>query len=178
MADLNFDPVIGEEVSVLGRMEFFRIVSVQPSGRIAPPNLQNIAAGALGLGTVDLQVVGSDSILRGVPWAWLQFDDETRPVRRVIDWLKTNPDPSHPYPDYVVGYEVETGEDHEGDPAYFIRFIVDPDYFEGDGKDSDARIGDLSQFLQRVRTELLEVYPDRRPYVRVLEQRRLLDVAS
>jgi hypothetical protein len=177
MADLNFDPIIGEEVCVLGRMEFFKIINVQPSCRIAPPNLQNIAAGALGLGTVDLQILGNNTILEGVPWALLQYNDETRPVRRTIEWLKTNPD-GRRYPDYIVDYEVETGNDHAGNPSIFVRFLVDPDYFYENGQASQEKIAQLNEFTDEVQQTLLSLGLNRWTYVRAGEARRELDVAS
>jgi hypothetical protein len=178
MANLNFDPVVGEEVRILGRAGLFKIVRVdRPDVRIAPPNARDIAAGALGLGTVDLQIVGSDSVVQDVPWALLQFDDEARPVRRAIEWLSTDPD-NLKHPSYIVDYEIEAKNDHAGNPSIFVRFLVDPDFFYENGRPSQENIDALNEFTFEVKQILLGLGLERWIYVQTGVARRTLDVAS
>ena len=101
MDDLNLNPVVGEEVRWGYQPGVFRIVRVRQPGDEHPnPNLRTPVSG---MGTVDLRREGSDFIHEGVPWAVLQYVDETRPVCRAIEWLKTNPD-NRQYPGYIVDY--------------------------------------------------------------------------
>jgi hypothetical protein len=158
MANLSFDPVVGEEVHTPGHYGGpFKIVAVHSTSRS-------------GLGTVDLRQVGNDYFLPGVPWSMLLFD-ETRPVRRAIEWLRENP--VVPFPDYVLDYHVEARDDHQGNPAFYIRFIVEPD-----DQPSPEKIRELNRFLNSVSTMLLSLGLDRWPYVQVSEKRSLIDVAS
>jgi len=175
MADLNFDPRVGEEVRVLGRPGLYKVVRVytmsptatwRTEGDIGPPS------SALELMFVDLKSEESGNVLRGVP-AYserLKFD-ETRPVHRAIEWLKENP--VVPFPDYVLDYKVEAKDDHQGSPAFYIRFFVEPD-----DQPSPERIKELNRFLGSVSTMLLGLGLERWPYVQVSEKRSLLDVAS
>lgn len=158
MANLNFDPIIGEEVHTPGHYGGpFRIVAVHPTTHS-------------GLGTVDLKQTGNDHLVSGVPWTMLLFD-ETRPIRRAIEWLKENP--VVPYPDYVIDYQVEAKDDHQGNPAFYVRFIVEPD-----DQPSREKIKELNRFLDSVTTLLLSLGLDRWPYVHVAEKRSLVDVAG
>jgi hypothetical protein len=100
----------------------------------------------------------------------LRFD-ETRPIRRAIEWLRENP--VVPFPDYVLDYQVEARDDHQGNPAFYIRFIVEPD-----DQPSREKIRELNAFLDSVSTVLLSLSLDRWPYVQVSAKRSLLDVAS
>jgi hypothetical protein len=170
MGYLNFDPEEGEEVGALGHSGRFRIVKVYPSGHIAPPGLQNPGAGITTLGTVDLKLVGinHDFFLRGVPWSTLLFD-ESRPVRRALAWMETQ----DPFPDFILGYDVELKDDHEGNPAFTIRFFV-----EAEDQPSAKSTKELNRFLGQVETTLLSLSLNRYPYVQVAERPRLLNVAS
>ena len=158
MANLSFDPVTGEDVTTRGHTGLFTIDSICPSGHP-------------GLGTADLKLVGTEHYERGVPWSMLNFWDETRPIRRAIEWLKANP--VVPFPSYVVDYQVEARDDHQGNPAFYVRFFVEPD-----DQPSPEKIKGLNRFLGSVQTMLLSLGLDRWPYVQVSEKRRLLDVAS
>jgi hypothetical protein len=126
---------------------------------------------------VDLKRTGNDSRVRNVPWTWLEYVDETRPVRRAIEWLKTNPD-NRPYPAYIVNYELEARNDHAGDPSIFVRFLVDSDYFYENGRASQERIAALNEFTYQVQQVLLGLDLDRSTYVQTGQARRALDVAS
>jgi hypothetical protein len=97
--------------------------------------------------------------------------DETRPVRRAIEWLKENP--VVPIPNYVLDYQVEARDDHQGNPAFYVRFFVEPD-----DQPSPEKIKELNRFLGSVQTMLLSLGLDRWPYVQVSEKRSLLNVAS
>lgn len=175
MGDLNFDPIVGEKVRVLGRPGLFRVVRVymkpptrtwRTKGDLGPPSP------ALELMFVDLKSEGNGEVLAHVPAnsEKLRFD-ETHPVRCAIEWLKENP--VVPFPDYVLDYQVEARDDHQGSPAFYIRFFVEPD-----DQPSPEKIKGLNRFLDSVSTMLLSLGLDRWPYVQVSEKRSLLDVAS
>ena len=171
----NFDPVVDEEVRVGFRPGIFRIVQVHPLGEEHPnPNLDTTQSI---FGTVDLRQKGSGFALPAIPWHLLKYVDETRFVRRTIDWLKTSPD-GRKYPDYIVDYEVKDGEDHEGNPSIFVRFLVDPDYFYENGHASQEKVAALNEFLDGVRDELLSLDLGRWISVQAGQARRALDVAS
>jgi hypothetical protein len=173
--DLNLEPTVGEEVRVDYRSGVFRVVKVHKPGEDHPnPNLRTPESQS---GTVDLRREEDGFDLPAIPWSRLNFVDETRPVRRAIEGLKTNSD-GPIYPNYVVDYEVKTGDDHEGNPAFFVRFLVDPNYFYRGGRISEERITELNLFLSEVQTTLLRLDLDRWSYVRASEARGALDVAS
>jgi len=175
MKDLNLDPVAGEEVRVPDRPGVFRIIRVYRPGEEHPNRNLRTAEGLSG--TVDLKQKENGFDLPAIPWHRLDYVDETRRVRRVIEWLKSNPE-GGVYPDYIVDYEVRTGDDHAGNPSIFVRFFVDPEYIYENGRPSDEKVAALNQFLDKVRQELLGLDLDRWIYVRAGETRRLLDVAS
>jgi len=174
MSDLNFDPIVGEEVRVLGRPGLYKVVRAymkssrvwRTEGDVGPPS------SPLELMFVDLRSEESGKILMDVP-AYserLKFD-ETRPVRRAVEWLRENP--VVPFPDYVLDYQVEAKDDHQGNPSFYVRFFVEPD-----DQPSPEKIKELNRFLSSVQTMLLSLGLDRWPYVQVSEKRSLLDVAS
>jgi len=171
----NFDPVEGEEVRVGFRPGIFKIIQVRPPGEEHPK--QDLHTSQSIFGTVDLRQKGSGFALPAIPWHLLNYVDETRFVRRTIDWLKTNPDGRN-YPDYIVDYEVKEGEDHGGNPSIFVRFFVDPDYFSENGHASQEKIAALNEFLDGVRDELRSLELERWISVGPGEARRALDVAS
>jgi len=175
MDGLNFDPYVGQQVRVLGRPGVFRIIHVyQPSEEHPNPGLRT-SEGLLG--TVDLKREEDGFGLPAIPWYRLNYIDDTDRVRHAIEWLKTNPG-GRPYPGYVVDYEVETGNDHAGNPSIFVRFLVDPDYFYENGRPSQERIAALNEFTYQVQQTLLGLGLFRWTYVRAGEARRALDVAS
>jgi hypothetical protein len=175
MDTLNLAPVVGEEVRWADLPGVYKIVRVRAPGNDHPnPNLQTPLSG---FGTVDLKQVGSNFTHEAVPWAVLKYVDEATLVRRAIEWLKTKPD-GRSFPDYVVDYEVTAGDDHAGNPAIFVRFFVDPDYFYRDAWPPNEKAAELNQFLDEVQTELLSLDLNRWIYVRASEAQRDLDVAS
>ena len=173
---LNLDPAVGEEVRVRYRPGVFRITQVYRPGEEHPNFHLRTDEGRLN-GTVDLRREADGFSLPAIPWNRLTFVDETRPVRRAIDWLKTSPE-GQKFPDYVVGYEVTAGDDHAGESAFFVRFIVDPDYLYRDPWPPNEKIAELNKFMEQVQTELLSLDLGRWIYVRAGEARRALDVAS
>lgn len=175
MDGLSFDPMVGQEVAVLGRMGVFRITHVYQPGEEHPnPNIRTPEGR---LGTVDLKREDDGFALPAISWFRLRYLDETGPVRHAIEKLKTSPDRRN-YPDYIVGYEVETGSDHASNPSIFVRFLVDPDYFYENGRPSEEKIDALNAFIYQVQQVLLGLGLDRWTYVRAAEARRALDVAS
>jgi hypothetical protein len=175
MDGLSFDPVVGQEVCVLGRPGVFRIIHVYQPGEEHPnPNLRTQEGQS---GTVDLKREEDGFGLPAIPWYRLTYVDDTGRVLHAIEWLKTNPD-GRKYPDYIVDYEIETGSDHAGNPSIYVRFFVDPEYFYENGRPSEEKIASLNGFLYDVQQILLGLGLDRWTYVRSAEARRTLDVAS
>jgi len=162
MAEINLDPRPGEEVLVRGHSGRFKITNVDPC--VDSHRLPKF------YGWVDVEHLTTGFKLLHIPVEALIFDDE-RPVYRAIEWLKGNP--VVPFPDYIVDYRVESREDHQGNPAFFICFFVEPD-----DQPSPEKIKELNRFLGSVETMLLSLSLDRWPYVQVSEKRSLLDVAS
>jgi len=173
----NFDPVIGEEVRVQGQSGLYKIIGVDRAVvRFAMPGMPVITDGS---NVVSLRREGRNTldVIGGVPWTSLVYVDETRAVRRVIEWLKTNPDDLH-YPENIGGYEIEARNDHAGNPSIFVRFLADTDYFYENGRTSQERIATLNKFTFEVEQILLGLGLDRWIYVRFGEVRRALEVAS
>ncbi len=162
MAELDLDPRIGEEVFVRGHSGRYKITHVDPC-------IDNDRIGRF-LGWVDLEQLSTGFKLRHIPVGALNFDEE-RPVYRAIEEMKDSG--TIRFPGYVLDYQVESKEDHQGNPAFFVRFFVEPD-----DQPSPEKIKELSRFLSSVETMLLSLSLDRWPYVQVSEKRRLLDVAS
>ncbi|MGA3264669.1 MAG: hypothetical protein ABSC47_11570 [Terracidiphilus sp.] len=175
MDGLNFDPYAGQKVRVRGWPGVFRIDKVyQPNEEHPNPNLRTEE----GLqGTVDLKREEDGFEKPSTPWYRLNYVDETDPVRHAIEWLKTNPE-GRVFPAYIDNYEVTAGDDHAGNPAIFVRFFVDQDYFYENGRASEEKIDALNAFLYEVQQILLGLGLDRWTYVRAAEARRVLDVAS
>jgi hypothetical protein len=174
MSDLNFDPIVGEEARLLGRPGLYKVARVyMKSSRIWRTKDGNgTPSSPLELMFVDLKSEESGEVLTDVP-AYserLKFD-EARTVRRAIEWLRANP--VVPFPDYLLDYQVEAKDDHQGNPAFYVRFFVEPD-----DQPSPEKIKGLNRFLDSVSTLLLSLGLDRWPYVQVSEKRSLLDVAS
>ena len=172
----NFDPVEGEEVRVEGYPGLFRIAQVHSPLRSFPGMAPSGLAGMVTLESVGFGAT-QQRRLDGIPWTSLRYTDESRPVRRAIEWLKTNPD-GKKFPEYVVNYEVKVGDDHAGNPSIFVRFLVDPDYFYENGRPSQENIAALNKFTFEVQQFLLGLDLDRWIFVRSGEARRALDVAS
>jgi hypothetical protein len=175
MSDLNFDPIVGEEVRVLGRPGLYRVVRVyrKPPSRTWRTNGDvGPSTSALEVLFVDLKSEDSSEILKEIPAhsEKLRFD-ETHPIRSAIEWLKENP--IVPFPEYVLDYQVEAKDDHQGNPAFYVRFIAEPD-----DQPSPEKIRELNRFLDSVTNLLLSLSLDRWPYVQVSAKRSLLDVAS
>jgi hypothetical protein len=168
MAEINLDPQVGEEVSVQGHSGSFRITKVDHC-------IDNYRTTRF-YGSVDVEELVTGFKLEHIPVAALIYGED-RPVRRALEWLKTNRDKKQ-YPDYIVDYEVETGNDHAGNPSIFVRFLVDPDYFYENGRVSQEKIAALNEFTYEVQQTLLSLGLDRWTYVRAGEARRALDVAS
>lgn len=174
MSDLNFDPIVGEEVRVLGRPGLYKVVRVytkssrvwRQEGDFGPPS------SPLQFMFVDLKSAESGEVLTEVPARSerLKFD-EAHPIRCAIEWFKENP--VVPFPDYVLDYKIEARDDHQGNPSFYVRFFVEPD-----DQPSPEKIKELNRFLGSVSTLLLSLGLNRWPYVQVSEKRSLLDVAS
>jgi hypothetical protein len=151
MGDLNFDPIVGEEVRVLGRPGLYKVVRVyiksskiwRTKGDVGPPSPP------LRLVFVDLKSEESGAVLLGVPSISenLRFD-ETHRVRCVLEWLKQ--DESFRYPTGIVDFHVDSEERFDGEPQFVVRFLVDPAV-----QPTRERVWEWNEFTSRVRERIL-----------------------
>ncbi len=162
VSEINLDPQVGEEVSLQGHWGRFRITRVDPC--IDNDRLTRYH------GWVDVSELVTGFQHEHIPVEAVLYDED-RPVYRAIESLRKNPEAA--FPAYVVDYTVETGEDHYGNPAFFVRFLVDPD-----DQPPPEKIKELNRFRDIVETKLLSLPLSRRPFVLIKEKRSLLDVAS
>lgn len=84
-------------------------------------------------------------------------------VRRVEEAVR-----SHPLPPFVTGFDVEYGDDHDGDPALWVLFTL------RDGgvprtprlEEVKPQIDEMNALVDAVRLDLFQILPDRWPYFR------------
>jgi hypothetical protein len=95
------------------------------------------------------------------------FEDQTglwyELVKALLGLLRA----SGSLPDFVRGFEVQTGEDSTGEPALYVDVLVNPT----SGPASDATVDKWSKFTERLQEALLQLRLQRWPYVRVGEWR-------
>ncbi len=76
----------------------------------------------------------------------------------------------HPLPPFVTGFDVEYGDDHDGDPALWVLFKLK----EGGVpitprlEDIQPEIDEMNQLVSVVRSDLVDVVPDRIVYARFI----------
>lgn len=75
-------------------------------------------------------------------------------VRRIEEAVRR-----HPLPPFVTGFEVEYGNDHDGDPACWITFKLIPN-----GWPQERRTEALNDLMDVVRSDLMQILGDRWPY--------------
>ena len=170
MSNLNFDPVVGEEVRIHGRPGLFKVVEVHPFVWIAPTGMEHLPVNKMGLDTVDLQGEGGNSSLQGVPWVLLEYIDETRPVRRFLEWLKQ--DDSFRYPQGITGFRVDSEERYDGEPQFVVRFLVD-----GAASPTREIVREWNDFTSRVREQILTLNLDRWVQVMVQKEQETMHAA-
>jgi hypothetical protein len=71
-------------------------------------------------------------------------------------------------PEFVMGFEVQTGEDSTGDPALYVRILVRPTR----GPADEATVSRWSEVTERFQEALLRFRLQRWPYVQIEEWRR------
>jgi hypothetical protein len=81
-------------------------------------------------------------------------EQEDATIRRIVDAV--------PWPEDVKGYDVEFGEDWEGDPAVRVWFLVDDDL-----RPSDEKVERVGRFLDEVRAALLDAELSNWPFVQL-----------
>jgi hypothetical protein len=84
-----------------------------------------------------------------------RFGASTQEVRKIHDLVKRHKSPAN-----VRSFEVRFGKDSTGDPAVWIRFLVDDDL-----NPSQKQISQLTEFGNKVRSELLGADIRYWPYV-------------
>lgn len=74
----------------------------------------------------------------------------------------------HPLPRFVTGFDVEYGDDHDGDPAMWVLFKVDEEGVPRTPRleEISPQIDAMNQLVSDVRSDLFNVLPDRWPYFR------------
>lgn len=160
MDNVNLDPVVGEEVRWGYQPGVFRIVRVRYPGDEHPnPNLRTPLTGFC---TADLQRAGNNFIHEGVPWGVLQYIDETRPIRRFLEWLKQ--DESFRYPQGITGFRVDSEERFDGEPQFVVRFLV-----ESTAQPTRETVREWNDFTSWVREQILTLILDR--WVQVMVQK-------
>jgi hypothetical protein len=89
-------------------------------------------------------------------------------VRRVEDAVR-----KHPLPPFVTGFEVEYGDDHDGDPALWVLFKLKDGGVPKSTRVEDLKpqIDEMNALVAAVRPDLLEAAPDRLAYVRFTSDR-------
>ena len=99
-----------------------------------------------------------------VPSHLFVTEDEIRRAHEVVA--------HHTLPDFVSGYRIEFGE-FDGDPALWVLFEMSEDVAPGEidtsGRYSDRlkrRLDEMTALSSGVRSELLDMFLDRFPYVR------------
>jgi len=159
MEELNFDPAEGEEVRVKGRSGVFTIEKVLHDPPARPLNPHKVK---YGWPTVNL-VRKTDSFpLPEIRWDLLEFVDETRPIRRFLEWLKQ--DESFRYPQGITGFRVDSEERFDGEPQFVVRFLVD-----GAAQPTREIVREWNNFTSRVREQILTLNLDR--WVQVMVQK-------
>jgi hypothetical protein len=83
-----------------------------------------------------------------------QRAEEDATIRRIVDGI--------PRPEDVKGYDVEFGSDWEGDPAVYVRFLVDDDL-----RPSEEKLQRVGRFTDEVRGALLDAELSHWPFVRL-----------
>lgn len=81
-------------------------------------------------------------------------EQEDAAIRRIVDAM--------PWPGDVKGYDVEFGEDWEGDPAVRVWFLVDDDL-----RPSGEKVERVGRFTRDVAQALLDAELSHWPFVRL-----------
>lgn len=160
MPKFSLDPKVGEEVQALGRQGRFSILSVYPQGSVS------------GLGTVDLQLLGTEYVDRQIPWSALIFPPE-RIIRRVLEEHFETLNVQVPDEIQPGRFDVQLGETYDGEPKISISYYAKPDVTISLDK---AR--KLNQFSSALQERIEPFAPNHMLQVYVKEFRSLLSAAS
>jgi hypothetical protein len=158
MATDSYEPRVGDTVSVQGHHGTFEIVQVYPC--IDNWHLPQE------YGSVDVEEVKTRSRLKNIPWAALEMQEII--ARRILERLRAE----NRFPQTVMDFEIESGADHEDNPALYVTFFVRPD-------ESRSAIEELRRFRETVEVSLREEsLLNWWPYIQFSASRSSLDVAS
>jgi len=160
MAKFSFDPKVGEEVSALGQYGRFSILEVHPQDSIP------------GLGTVDLQLVGTEFVIRQIPWSALIYPPE-KIIQRVLDEKFETLSISMPDDVQPGRFDVRSGETFDGDPKISIWYYTKPDVVI-----SLAKARELNRFSSALQEKMEPFAPNYMLQVLAKEDRSLLRAAS
>ena len=122
MAQLSYEPRIGDEVSVKGHSGRFKIVEASPSA-----NDWRFSKERSSHGWVDVSELKTGVTLKGIPWTALNLQEIV--ARRVIEALQAE----HKFPGTIVSFDVESGIDNQGNSALYMTFYVESDESPSNG---------------------------------------------
>ena len=164
MTTINYEPQVGDTVSVQGHHGIFEVVQVHPctdNGRLQPnwkfPQ---------GHGWADLEEVKTKFRLENIPWTALYMEEIF--AKRILEKLRAE----GRFPESVLDFQVKSGADHEENPALYVTFAVKPD-------ESRPAIQELSRFRQVVDASLRQEHLLQWwPYINFSGARSSMDAAS
>ena len=84
-------------------------------------------------------------------------------VQRVEDAVR-----KHPLPAFVTGFDVEFGDDHDGDPALWVLFKLRDGGVPNTAriKEIQPQIEEMNHLASAVRSDVVDIVPDRIVYTR------------
>lgn len=86
-------------------------------------------------------------------------------VRRIEETVRR-----HPLPPFVTGFDVEYGDDHDGDPALWVLFKLKEGGVPVTPRLEEIRpqIDEMNRLVSVVRSDLVDIVPDRIVYARFI----------
>jgi hypothetical protein len=79
----------------------------------------------------------------------------------------------HPLPPFVTGFDVEYGDDHDGDPALWVLFKLKENGVPRTPRleEIQPQIDAMNRLVSDVRSDLVDIIPDRIVYARFTSDR-------
>jgi len=160
MAKFMLDPVEGEKVGAVGHYGTFTVLQIYPDKSVP------------GLGSADLELVGTEFVVPRVPWSALIRPPEAV-IQRVLDEKFASLGIEVPTDVQPDSFTVRAGETYDGDPKISISFTIMPGV-----PMTLERARELNQFSSRLQERLEPFAPNCMVSVFAKEQRELLSAAS
>jgi hypothetical protein len=158
-ATVNRDVVSGSgpQIDTRGHSGGLEIVRVDLSARIAEFRVRSADGLSFSVTAVPLSMVRP-----------LSEEDTNRFWIMLVDDLFRSLKDAGKYPEFVKGFEVNAGEDSTGDPAVYVRILVDSPRKPA----NDATVSRWNEFANTVQDALIQLRLQRSPYVQLGEWRR------